>query len=346
MGVLAAPTETSLMARNLIRETWGSYPTNGSVTMRFVLGTDKDGKVPNVLLLEAEKHNDIVFVNAEDDYHKLAPKVRLYIQWAVQHCRGKPFVMKTDTDVFIHVPRLLRAIDRWPRERLWLGKFMRGIPARSNGLAVPDNDQNLHTWPWYASGAGYLFSSDVAHAINAQPALLPMKTYLNEDVAMGAFMYGFDIAYQEERRFKPWGRCEADTILMHYHRVPELMRRRWQRLLANVSICGEQFAPNEICNKARSGAVAKWTCPGTTKIVSILGATYGKIYSSGAAGSCSEGREGLVPLPWCHANSTMAVVQGACLGKQECELKADDSVFGEDPCPGQTKHILAAVECA
>lgn len=75
VGVLAAPTAVSLAARQLIRETWGSYPTNGSLVTRFILGTDKAGKIPALLLIEAQKHKDIVFVDAEDDYHKLAPKV-------------------------------------------------------------------------------------------------------------------------------------------------------------------------------------------------------------------------------------------------------------------------------
>lgn len=272
--------------------------------------------------------------------------MRLYIRWATEHCSGNPFVMKTDTDVFIHVPRLLSATRSWPQQQLWAGKFMRRIPARKNGKAMPDNDQNLHSWPWYTSGAGYVFSWDVARTMSALTQLLPMKDFLNEDVAIGAFMYGFNVTYHEETRFKPWGHCEADTILMHYHRVPELMHRRWRRFVRNQSICGEQFAPNEVCAKARSGETAVWSCPAGTAVASVLGATYGKIYGSGGAGSCSEGREGLEPLPWCHANTSQAVVEKACIGQSTCQLKAVDEVFGADPCPGFTKHILAAVACA
>ena len=101
----------------------------------------------------------------------------------------------------------------------------------------------------------------------------------------------------------------------------------------------------EICEKARSGHNATWRCPKKTSIAEVIGATYGRVYSSGGSGSCAEGREGLEPLEWCHAANSLSVMQEACVGKTECTVKADVKVFGNDPCKGESKHLLAAVRC-
>lgn len=80
-------------------------------------------------------------------------------------------------------------------------------------------------------------------------------------------------------------------------------------------------------------------------MVEVLGATYGRVYSSGKAGSCSEGIEGMEPLEWCHALNTGAVIGGKCIGKNTCELKAEHKQFGEDPCKGERKHLIATFRC-
>lgn len=221
---------------------------------------------------------------------------------------------------------------------------MRGVDARKDGQPLPDNYQASSRWPHYASGAGYVLSRDVARAV-AEPRLAP-HFVADEDRAIGIALFGFNITYLDDyTTFRPWGNCIPDAILLHYQRMPELIERRWRRAIAGRNICGEPFGHDEICTKARQGHQATWKCSPGKKITAVMGATFGRVYSSGAGGSCGEGAEGLEPLPWCHAPNTAAVVRTLCIGKTSCSIAATNEVFGGDPCKGETKHLLAAVKC-
>ena len=41
-----------------------------------------------------------------------------------------------------------------------------------------------------------------------------------------------------------------------------------------------------------------------------------------------------------------AAVQEQCYGKSKCALVAEPKVFGGDPCPGKSKHLIAVVKCS
>ena len=47
----------------------------------------------------------------------------------------------------------------------------------------PDNEMKLMTWPWYASGAGYVLTTDIAKLFAYPP--LPFAHQKNEDRRMG-----------------------------------------------------------------------------------------------------------------------------------------------------------------
>eukprot|EP00039_Didymoeca_costata_P018383 m.333221 g.333221 ORF g.333221 m.333221 type:complete len:444 (-) comp17101_c0_seq1:1098-2429(-) len=346
IGVLCAPTERSRIARNTIRKTWMTLDSGVSnILVLFILAKNKDGKIPEDLQIESENFNDMVFLNTLDSYKNLAKKVELLFKWVVHTCKGKPLVMKTDEDVFIHLPKLGDAIQDVPKKELYWGRFMRGIPARDDrGRPLPDNHQNFRLWPNYASGAGYILSFDVANAI-ANPKV-PLQGHDAEDVHIGVSLFGYNLTEKEDFRIKPWGSCDNDTFLIHYQRQPEILIRRWKRAVAQQSICGEPFKYGEVCNKAEPEKEATWDCPEGTTIQSVIGATYGRVYGSGSSGSCSEGIEGLEPLLWCHAPNSVQVMEEKCLHQQSCTVRADIKTFGNDPCKGERKHFLGAVRCA
>ncbi|KAG0603309.1 hypothetical protein M758_10G083400 [Ceratodon purpureus] len=51
-------------------------------------------------------------------------------------------------------------------------------------------------------------------------------------------------------------------------------------------------------------------------------------------------------LSSCHANSSSDVLRKACVGRQKCAVPIVSSIFGVDPCPGLSKSLAAAAECA
>lgn len=58
-------------------------------------------------------------------------------------------------------------------------------------------------------------------------------------------------------------------------------------------------------------------------------------------GSCAAGWA----LGSCNANSSVAAVAAACVGKAACAVPVTDAVFG-DPCPGTKKQLAAALACS
>jgi len=57
-------------------------------------------------------------------------------------------------------------------------------------------------------------------------------------------------------------------------------------------------------------------------------------------GSCSEG---WAVNPACHANTSMAVVSAACLGKNRCTIPITNGFFGGDPCFDTVKMLAVAL---
>lgn len=45
----------------------------------------------------------------------------------------------------------------------------------------------------------------------------------------------------------------------------------------------------------------------------------------------------------CHSNTSMSVINAACIGKKMCAVPTFDVLFGGDPCPGEGEKILAIV---
>jgi hypothetical protein len=308
-----------------------------------VLARGEDHSVPGALVNEAIEKGDMIFVDTLDAYTNLAAKVQLLFKWVVNSCFGNPLILKTDEDTFVHLEKLTAAMKEVPRELLYWGRFLKGIPARKDGRPLPDNYQNMHVWPDYASGAGYILSFDVAKAV-AFP-VVEHQWHEAEDRHVGISLFGYNITQFDDNRFAPWGTCTDSTFLIHYQRQPEMLERRHRRVIAKQSMCGVQFKSDEICVKAAPGKEMIWKCPASQKVIAVIGATFGRVYSSGKGGSCGEGLEGLEPLKWCHAPNSQSVVEGLCIGKNSCKVKADVKTFKVDPCKGERKHLIAAMRC-
>lgn len=133
--------------------------------------------------------------------------------------------------------------------QLLYGRIMRHQPATKNkrGRHDPDNYQKMRSWPDYASGAGYVITADVARLLAYPP--IPLIFQKNEDRRVGMVLLGFNITYVDALRFKPWGHCENNSILMHYHRRRDLMKRRYERAIAGESVCGPGWRAGEMCQR-------------------------------------------------------------------------------------------------
>lgn len=385
IGILAAPQSRSRWAREMLRNTWFKLPSSGAkIVIRFIFALDRFGNVPESLIDEADEYGDMIFVNTFEAYKNLFNKVNLFFKWAADFCvpLGLKHVLKTDDDSFVHLPRLVELSRRLPAQRLYFGAFLKGMPAMwrnrttklLTGKPLEGNSHNISQFPWYASGAGYMVSSDVAQALGNPP--LPLVYQTAEDRATGIALFGSNITYEPANSvFRPWGSCISHAVLLHYQRDPGLLRRRYERARTGDNICGEGWDKNTLCELVEAKEQSKLTCPVGKKIIEVLYAGVGKYWvGTGYTGGCTEGPSALEPplaVPggdgfirsksgkvigeeWCVYNSTPSIkslVEKSCLGKSNCMISHDIKAFGtdkvklSDPCRGSYKRMLLSVRC-
>ncbi|XP_035825845.1 uncharacterized protein LOC101847876 [Aplysia californica] len=105
--------------RQAIRDTWGSlakgkaWPNQriyGTVRLVFLLGVSSRDDENNMASQEAETHGDLVLADFPEGYNELTRKVLTGFKWVAKFCPGAKYILKTDEDIFIDMPRLLAVL--------------------------------------------------------------------------------------------------------------------------------------------------------------------------------------------------------------------------------------------
>lgn len=131
-------------ARLAIRETWANkyhleMTYNSTVKVVFILG-QSDNDTLNVCFVfiflivilsiknckiffflqnsvaeESEKYNDIIQERFHDTYNNLTLKSVVLLKWVTSNCETSKYLMKTDDDMFINIPKLLETLNARPK---------------------------------------------------------------------------------------------------------------------------------------------------------------------------------------------------------------------------------------
>ncbi len=172
-----------------------------------------------------------------EDYTRLAEKTVALFRHALALPHRFTHVMKTDDDAFVSLPRLCADLAaRASVGDVYYGFFHnRSFVIRTPGVkfAEPDQHDCQHHLP-YASGAGYVLSRRLCEwLVDNRPRL---RTFRNEDVAVGFWLAPLDLARVHQPRIRPeraahdsWEQlCPAlaanDIIVQHRLRPDEMER--------------------------------------------------------------------------------------------------------------------------
>ncbi|CAG2228449.1 B3GALT1 [Mytilus edulis] len=153
------------LSRDAIRDTWLKHTkmNKGNIRYVFLLGESQMTK-------ELEEENfqtmDIILGSFKDTYNNLTYKTMMSFQWATKHCRNAQFVMKTDDDVYVHIPGLKRVINENANA------LQNAVGGSCQRIASPIRDKRSKwyasfesypekTYPGYCSGTGYVTSLNV-----------------------------------------------------------------------------------------------------------------------------------------------------------------------------------------
>ncbi|XP_046348535.2 beta-1,3-galactosyltransferase 5-like [Haliotis rufescens] len=158
--------------RNAIRSTWASISRNntGRVRYVFLLGEVPQLDLMGAVLTEAMYHGDMLMEDFRDSYTNLTYKTIMGFQWATLYCQNAKFVFKTDDDMWINVPQLLKLTNyHWDFLQSGVlgscGYWHTVIRDKLSKFYVSLEEYPYSYYPRYCSGSGYVTSMAVARQV-------------------------------------------------------------------------------------------------------------------------------------------------------------------------------------
>lgn len=182
VAITSAPSHKD--ARMAIRQTWGHYGQRSDVKIAFLLGSTNDSQLAKDLTDENKLYGDLISGRFLDSYDNLTLKTVSLLEWVDNYCNNIKFVLKTDDDMFINIPKLLSFIEKRPKDK-WtifgrLAKKWKPIRNKNSKYYVSPSQYQPAILPDFTTGPAYLMTGDVIHDLYV---VALGKTYLKlEDV--------------------------------------------------------------------------------------------------------------------------------------------------------------------
>ncbi|KAB0793749.1 hypothetical protein PPYR_13369 [Photinus pyralis] len=152
--------------RKSIRETWGSKLQNASIF--FMLGLARESRLQKKIAEENRNHRDIVQGTFLDVYRNVTYKHVMSLKFAIYHCPNAKYILKTDDDVFVNMPRIVNflTVDLSPygAERLLSCSKRAHSPVKRSFRSkwrVSFNEYQNEYYPAYCPGWVIMYSPDV-----------------------------------------------------------------------------------------------------------------------------------------------------------------------------------------
>ncbi|XP_071167441.1 beta-1,3-galactosyltransferase 5-like [Mytilus edulis] len=240
--IMITSSPQNKLSRNAMRDTWLRHTKNNKGNIRYVFLL---GESPMTKELEEENLQtmDIILGSFKDAYNNLTYKTLMSFQWATKRCQNAQFVMKTDDDVYVHIPGLKRVI----KENA--NALQNAVGGRCQRVASPVRDKRSKwyvsfesypekTYPGYCSGTGYVTSLNVITKIVEISKSVPFFHLEDVFVALcikklglrlhplGGFMLAYDFVHCKNN----------DNKLVTIHQVSVSMLRRIWELPCNANI--------------------------------------------------------------------------------------------------------------
>ncbi|KAM6965148.1 beta-1,3-galactosyltransferase 2 [Aplochiton taeniatus] len=250
--VPVAPADS--VSRDTIRKTWGgqSLIHNVEALTLFYVGLHYEGNtsdIQNGLKRESLEHGDIIQMDFLDNYYNLTIKTIMIMNWLAKHCQSASYAMKVDADIFVNVFYLVKLLGDSPRHDYITGSVIGdGKPRRdmNSKWHLSEDLYPENSFPPYVSGAGYVFSLDLAKRISWASTFVRMIPL--EDVYVGLCLRVLRVrpVYSqsllglrnlfEVRRFK-YDRCAyAKRVIVNGFKPQELMHI-WHDFMQGFETC-------------------------------------------------------------------------------------------------------------
>lgn len=190
--ILVASRPGDVKARQAIRTSWASRDSwwGQRVLTLFLLGQDthrEDAAAALSVEDESLLYGDILRQDFVDTYNNLTLKTIMAFQWLSEFCSNARFFMKTDVDVFINTPNLVKLLLQLnSSENVFTGyPFIENLAYRGLNQKnfISYEEYPFKFYPPYCSGLGYILDGKLA--LRTYELMGHVKPVKFEDVYVG-----------------------------------------------------------------------------------------------------------------------------------------------------------------
>uniref|UniRef100_A0A1I8MPA0 Galactosyltransferase n=1 Tax=Musca domestica TaxID=7370 RepID=A0A1I8MPA0_MUSDO len=167
--ILITSAQTHTEARLAIRQTWGHFGTRRDVSTAFILGRTTNATINEALTQENMIYGDLIRGHFIDSYNNLTLKTLSSLEWVDNHCPKAKYILKTDDDMFINVPKLLQFLDAHAKDKRViygrLAKKWKPIRNKKSKYYISTGQFNAAVFPPFTTGPAYVLTSDIVHEL-------------------------------------------------------------------------------------------------------------------------------------------------------------------------------------
>lgn len=173
MGILVHTSPLNTDRREAIRNTWGSITNAGQewpnrkitkkLRLGFISGVSNETRWNEQLKKESSLYHDIVQGNFTDTYFNMTWKSMLGLKWVFSYCQSAQYFLKSDDDMIINFPYILKLLEKKHMERGIMGPLsIRGPVLRGGGKwGVAKELFPFKFYPPFEVGSAYIMTTDI-----------------------------------------------------------------------------------------------------------------------------------------------------------------------------------------
>lgn len=151
--------------REAVRGTWGHVAFRRDVGFAFMVGISANAKDNQAVEAENQIYGDVIQGNFIDSYNNLTLKTISMLEWSRDHCSRVKYLLKTDDDMYIHMPVLFKILDRSVhKKRTIMGKVgqkWKPIRNKTSKYYISPAQFRPPLYPDFNTGPAYVLTNDV-----------------------------------------------------------------------------------------------------------------------------------------------------------------------------------------